>query len=446
MFTFTEHNNNDPLINVVDAMMGQGKSTWLIHTVNKFMLSIFNDKTPPNIIIVTPYLNEITRFKEACPMADFTEPVAHGQSKTDNFHELLEGGHNIVTTHALWKKVNRTTYDLMSKSKYMLFIDEMIECVEQSLEISNSDFEMLFSHSLISTADDGRIIWNQNNERSYRGKFDNAKSLCENGNLYRFKNKHTFWVFPTDFLARFSEVWVLTYLWKDSVMDAYVRAAGYRVHHHTLVDYQLEPHPVTDESHLRVAVSDKITIISDSKLNAIGDTPKFGRQTCPLSATWYRKQNDAALKGLHNLIYNYYKNRVSGPASLAMWTCYSAQKSKLKGAGYAKGFVSCNARATNEFRHKTNLAYMINLYMVPIVKTFIESRGVKVNQDQYALSALVQWIFRSAIRDGKPITLYIPSERMRGLLVDWLNPQPLQIVTPVSVRVRHFVQLPLHVA
>ena len=282
---------------------------------------------------------------------------------------------------------------------------------------------------IISTADDGRIIWNQNNERSYRGKFDNAKSLCENGNLYRFKNKHTFWVFPTDFLTQFSEVWVLTYLWKGSVMDAYVQAAGYRVHHHTLVDYQLEPHSITDESPLRVAVSDKITIISYAKLNAIGDTPRFGRQHCPLSATWYRKQDDAVLKGLHNLIYNYYKNRVSGPASLAMWTCYSAQKSKLKGAGYAKGFVSCNARATNEFRHKTNLAYMINLYMVPIVKTFIESRGVKVDQDQYALSALVQWIFRSAIRDNESITLYIPSERMRGLLLDWLNPKPMALRT-----------------
>jgi hypothetical protein len=65
--------------------------------------------------------------------------------------------------------------------------------------------------------------------------------------------------------------------------------------------------------------------------------------------------------------------------------------------------------------------------MAPIVKTFIESRGVAVNQDQYALSALVQWIFRSAIRDGKPITLYIPSERMRGLLMDWLNPKPVEL-------------------
>ncbi|MGY8840942.1 MAG: hypothetical protein ACKVIL_09800, partial [Pseudomonadales bacterium] len=84
-------------------------------------------------------------------------------------------------------------------------------------------------------------------------------------------------------------------------------------------------------------------------------------------------------------------------------------------------------RATNEHRHRTNLAYMINLYMVPIVKTFIESRGVKVDQDQFALSALVQWIFRSAIRDGQPITLFIPSQRMRNLLLAWLNPKPLQL-------------------
>ena len=71
---------------------------------------------------------------------------------------------------------------------------------------------------------------------------------------------------------------------------------------------------------------------------------------------------------------------------------------------------------------------MIDLYMVPVVKMFIESRGVKVDQDQYALSALVQWIFRSAIRDGKPINLFIPSERMRGLLLDWLNPKPIEIL------------------
>ena len=212
-------------------------------------------------------------------------------------------------------------------------------------------------------------------------------------------------------------------------MDAYVKAAGYKVHHHTLEGFELSPHVLLDEGPMRVRIAGLITIITDPKLNAIGNTPKFGRRTCPLSSSWYKRLDPDGLKGMYNLMYNFFKNRTTGPASLSMWTCYSAQETQLRGSGYAKGFVACNARATNEHRHKTNLAYMIDLYMVPTVKTFIESRGVKVDQDQYALSALVQWIFRSAIRDGKPITLFIPSERMRGLLMDWLNPKPVELST-----------------
>jgi len=429
MFNFTEHNDNAPLINVVDAMMGQGKSTWLITTVNKFMTSAFDDITPPKIIIITPYLDEVTRFKEECPVADFKSPEAFGQSKTDNFHELLEAGHNIVTTHSLWKGVTRTTHGFVSKHKYWLFIDEMMDCVEHCKVISKSDFKMLSKHSLISIADDGRILWNHQNEPDYKGRFDKEKAMCENGNLYRFKGESNFWVFPIDFLASFNEVWVLTYLWTGSVMDAYVKAAGYKVHHHTLEGFELSPHVLLDEGPMRVRIAGLITIITDPKLYAIGNTPKFGRRTCPLSSSWYKRLDPDGLKGMYNLMYNFFKNRTTGPASLSMWTCYSAQETQLRGSGYAKGFVACNARATNEHRHKTNLAYIIDLYMVPTVKTFIESRGVKVDQDQYALSALVQWIFRSAIRDGKPITLFIPSERMRGLLMDWLNPKPVELST-----------------
>ena len=44
-----------------------------------------------------------------------------------------------------------------------------------------------------------------------------------------------------------------------------------------------------------------------------------------------------------------------------------------------------------------------------------------VSNRLFALQEMLQWIWRSAIRDGKPIDLYIPSERMRSLLVEWLD-------------------------
>ena len=44
-----------------------------------------------------------------------------------------------------------------------------------------------------------------------------------------------------------------------------------------------------------------------------------------------------------------------------------------------------------------------------------------IEENKYALSYLIQWLFRSAIRDDKPINIYIPSRRMRELLISWLN-------------------------
>ena len=56
-----------------------------------------------------------------------------------------------------------------------------------------------------------------------------------------------------------------------------------------------------------------------------------------------------------------------------------------------------------------------------MIKGYFEDRGIKVQEDLHALSEMVQWIWRSQIRRGDPITVFIPSERMRSLLIDWLR-------------------------
>ena len=48
-------------------------------------------------------------------------------------------------------------------------------------------------------------------------------------------------------------------------------------------------------------------------------------------------------------------------------------------------------------------------------------KGFPVKEDVFALSEMVQWIWRSAIREGNPINIYVPSSRMRSLLQRWLN-------------------------
>ena len=59
--------------------------------------------------------------------------------------------------------------------------------------------------------------------------------------------------------------------------------------------------------------------------------------------------------------------------------------------------------------------------MNPFLVNFFSKRGIKVSQDEYALSEMIQWIWRSAIRNDEKIYIYIPSERMRNLLKNWLD-------------------------
>ena len=52
---------------------------------------------------------------------------------------------------------------------------------------------------------------------------------------------------------------------------------------------------------------------------------------------------------------------------------------------------------------------------------FFTEKGVKIDEDAWALSEMIQFLFRGCIRDDKPMELYIPSSRMRNLLIGWLN-------------------------
>ena len=71
--------------------------------------------------------------------------------------------------------------------------------------------------------------------------------------------------------------------------------------------------------------------------------------------------------------------------------------------------------------HEEKLCYLWNGYYSPVVKDFFIEKGVNIDEDEWALSELVQWMFRSCVREIKPINMYIPSSRMRNLLIKWLE-------------------------
>ena len=64
-----------------------------------------------------------------------------------------------------------------------------------------------------------------------------------------------------------------------------------------------------------------------------------------------------------------------------------------------------------------SLAYIYNSNLHPEPYKYLQARGEQFapSVERFALSEMVQWIYRSRVRCNEPINLYIPSSRMRNM-------------------------------
>ncbi len=175
-----------------------------------------------------------------------------------------------------------------------------------------------------------------------------------------------------------------------------------------------------DVEHLKANIKIYNKLPKDKKdLNAMGE------DEWAFSSSWIKRkvaEEDDFLEKVKKNVYNFYHNKCDTKINKIMWTCVLEFQKGLEHERLKKQFVAVTSRATNDFVDRDTLIYLSNRYMNPVLKGFFESHNVKVlDEDLWALSELLQWLFRSAIRRGNEINIYIPSSRMRGLLEKYLN-------------------------
>jgi hypothetical protein len=405
-------------VNVVDSIMGSGKTTWVIDMINQ--------TEKPKFIYVTPTLTEVCRIKTNCPNADFKEPESkeHG-SKYFNFKKLVSDGENIVTTHALFRFLTTEVMTELANQQYTLIIDEALDCVEMYTDITNSDLKLLLKDDMVKVeAGTYRLRWNDAIYADYNGKFNNTRTLCNNGNLVYFNEKTMLWEFPVEFLSVFKDIYVLSYLFHGSAMANYLKADGAEIIMHTVqgsvskgISPTLVPYNKSNEIEIKEIIRSLITIYEGSS-NDIGKAT--GREN-PLSSSWYKRASSEQLLALKNGLNNFFNGKLKSKSEDNAWTTFKSHKNKLSGKGYAKGFLPNNLRATNDYIDKKTAAYTCNTFYHPVIRNYFNQRGVTVYEDIYALSEMVQFLWRFQIRRHDHVNLYIPSERMRNLLKTWLS-------------------------
>lgn len=421
-------------VRVLDALMGQGKSTKIMEDVSKLPF------TQP-VIYIAPLLSECHRF--AGTMVDeegelvtdengtpvcvnnhilshkcFRHPNNRNKSgtKLGSLSQLVKEGKNIVSTHSLFRSLTKEIVEDIEKAGYLLIIDEVI-CVwekytmnhyaETDSEIEDNETDTdkeirkLINNGFIEVDPAGLLHWQWDKYDATDTSHEEVARLCDTHQLCIVNGSVVFWEYPVWALKAFKEVWVATYGFESSFMCEYFKCHNISYHVERFGKHQSE------FKHL-------ISIIDDKKLNSCGDKPNSLSYT---NITKSKTHNEALKNNLHNFFQNKMKTKVGD----RLWTVYSSKKRSISGGRYAKSWLAYNTKATNAYKDATCVAYLINLNANLMVMSLLGHRGVMFDQDKWALSEMVQFVWRSAIRDEKPITLYVPSKRMRTLFINWLN-------------------------
>ena len=394
------------IVNVIDAICGAGKSTSLINMINE-------DESNNKYLYITPFLTEVERIKVSCYQKKFKEPkIGKNKNKLKSIKELFQNGENIVSTHALFKKITPEIIELIKKQNYILVMDEVADVVK-TINITPDDLKTIID-KYVEIQEDNILKWTAN---EYEGKFEGYKELIKNNRVQAFINKNKkvnslIQFFPIEIFQAFKQIYLLTYMFDCQIQKFYFDIYKTEYKYWYIKDFHL----VKEKQEYNEKEIKKLIKICDIyKLN------KIGNEKSALSVTWFENATENDLQKLKNNTYNFFRNIVDLHSNKVLWTTFKESRDAIKGKGYAKSFISLNIRATNQFLDRIAIAYLANRYLNPLIKNFFSNNKIEINDDKFALSELIQFIFRSAIRNDKEILVYLPSKRMRRILQEWID-------------------------
>jgi hypothetical protein len=298
-------------------------------------------------------------------------------------------------------------------------------------DLTGKDRDILFSQGMVSiNPDTWRLVWNEEKWGDYTGRFEPIKKLCDTGSLVVSRGNVLLWEFPCEFLRCFEAVWLATYMFDASPFSAYLKAEGFTFNRLTISGRRMVPWgEAPDEAAIKAKIR-KLVSVYEGPANDIGNEEVNSH---PMSSGWYSRQPLKVLDRLKASRSNFFRSIAKTPSNVNGWTTFKSQRIALEGTGYSRdssresdsyGFIPWNCRVTNDYAKVEAMAYLCNVYFHPIVKGYFEDLGVNVSNDLHALSTLVQWVWRSRVRNDGAIKVYIPSERMRDLLKQWLVAHP----------------------
>ena len=355
---------------------------------------------------------------------------------------------------------------------YHLIVDEVVDPFQTITDVSIREFQKDYVDlGLASIAEDGLVVPSPEWEhRFYAGSRTFSPALFEaakSGALYMLSDSLFVLTIPMELLLRPKTTTVYTYLSEGTILLAFLRRLQKKLadtpQSFTLSVDKLEPR---QEADWRKDVIEALTIDTIPALEKFNwahgaqmNTFKgvAGDRNCRSAGNALKKFAGSKLQCIDNA-------RIMLTCAKDNWEAHVKGKKPVAGriAKHSRLFghpfrlavsdggeprstdwqttgvhwVGNTTRGVNGYINCTHAVYLYDQNPNPHLLRFLgmASRSPEAFKfsNAYALAELVQWLFRCCIRSGgvngtgdrsKPrckATVYIPSERMRNLLINWL--------------------------
>ncbi len=400
-------------VTIRDYPCGSGKTT---STIEGF-------RSDRKYLVILPLLTEVDRVVEWSKSTPFQQPHAddnNASTKTKSLESMVLQGQNIASTHSLFERlVPLARQGLLSD--YDIIIDEVPEVVRSVSSKSKVSIEEFYLNTGYMSVD------TKTGQVSPTGKWWSIRddvgdtlsttilTYANTGCLYLLEGHLFIWAMPKELLTAGRTTTILTYKSEGSVLSSYLKKLNV-------------PVEVANDNQSEEAFRKKA-----AELITIKDIPALSRLSLSHSGQLVGMSNSKYCRTVVNALKNLRGRQLKDvPAENILITCAKDgwyKKGNVDVAGpFASGsklFQGANwlpkvTRGTNDYAHCTHLIYLYDQHLNPYVARWLED-NTGAFDDAYALTEMIQWVWRSRVRNGQPITLYLPSPRMRQLIKEWLS-------------------------
>ncbi|MBN8414355.1 hypothetical protein [Halomonas litopenaei] len=408
-------------VQVLDAIMGYGKSTYAISTINSELDNYY--------FVVLPLLDEVERYKSNCINVELVEPSEEETSKSNDLLDIIRNRQNVVTTHHLFERLTdehlSTLRKLpMVKGEKVLILDETIDLVRSASDASLTNKNLRADRDngyILVHEGTGKVAWNPLKNCGYN-HHEHLKNLCDTGMLFFLDEEFVVVEVSTEFLSCFDRIIVMTYRWDSSIMAVQLgQVHGVEVENLPLMEDRLlecyryiADHLVIPDDYcsedfklswyqMRGRTQEAASLVNKFTKEAMKD------YDIPLELTRY-----TTFKEAHGFDFiDYFKS-----VKIGQWW-----KRDSKGKTIPASFLSHTALGTNEHAHCKLMVYGLDKNLNPGIGRFFSKHDASISYDEWSLSSMLQWLFRGCVRNrdaNEKMIAVIPSPRMRKMAQDWL--------------------------